>query len=92
MPSSGGEEVKISEAGAQGRWAIGTRGVYFLSAGNELEFQEFSTRRCIRIPTPRLQLGGGVTNTIGAGPNDRWILLTVLVRSEVHLRLVRNFE
>jgi hypothetical protein len=29
---------------------------------------------------------------IAAAPDDRWILLTMLVRSESHLTLVQNFR
>ncbi|MGH9609361.1 MAG: TolB family protein, partial [Bryobacteraceae bacterium] len=90
VPSSGGEEVEVASAGRQGRWAVGGSGIYYLSALGELVFQEFSSKRCIRVPTSDLQLG--VANMIGAAPDDRSILLTVLVRSEDRLVLVRNFQ
>ncbi len=92
VPSSGGDEIKISDSGMQGRRAIGGAGIYYLSAPDQLVFQEFSSKRCIRVPTPGLQLGEGAANLIGAAPDDRSILLTMLVRSEVHLVLVRNFR
>ncbi|HEX7361226.1 MAG TPA: winged helix-turn-helix domain-containing protein [Bryobacteraceae bacterium] len=90
VPPSGGDEVEIASAGRQGRWAVGGSGIYYLSAPGELVFQEFSSKRCIRVPTSDLQLGAA--NMIGAAPDDRSILLTVLVRSEDRLVLVRNFQ
>lgn len=92
VSSSGGDEVEISRSGKQGRWAVGGRGIYYLSAPDELVFQEFASKRCIRVPTPGLQIGEGAANMIGAAPDDRWVLLTVLVRSEDSLVLVRNFQ
>jgi Tol biopolymer transport system component len=92
VPSAGGDEIKISGSGTQGRWVVGGRGIYYLSAPGKLIFQEFSSSRCVLVPTPGLQLGQGAANMIGAAPDDRWILLTVLVRSEDHLVLVRNFH
>lgn len=91
VPSAGGEEIKISGSGSQGRWAVGG-GIYYLAAPDQLVFQEFSGNRCLRVPTPGLQIGEGTANMIGVAPDDRWILLTVLVRSEDHLVLVRNFR
>lgn len=92
VPSDGGAEIRISGAGSQGRWALGGRGIYYLSAPDQLAFQEFSGSECIRVPTPGLQIGEGAANMIGVAPDDRWILLTVKVRSEEHLVLVRNFR
>jgi len=92
VPSTGGAEVRISGSGSQGRWAVGGRGIYYLAAPDQLVFQEFSGNGCVRVPTPGLQIGEGAANMIGVAPDDRWILLTVLVRSQDHLLLVRNFR
>ncbi|HSU58886.1 MAG TPA: hypothetical protein VLI55_06200 [Bryobacteraceae bacterium] len=92
VPASGGEEIKISGSGSQGRWAVGGHGIYYLAAPDQLVLQEFSNNRCIRVATPGLRIGEGAANMIGVAPDDRWILLTVLVRSEDHLVLVRNIR
>lgn len=87
-----GAEEKVTAAGSQGRWAVGSRGIYYLTAPGDLVFQEFSTRRCVRIQTAGLQIGAGAPNMIAAAPDDRSLLLSVAVRSESQLLLVRNFE
>lgn len=92
VPSSGGDEIRVSASGAQGRWAVGGAGIYYLRAPNELVFQEFSNERCTRVPVLGLQIGEGAANMIGVAADDHWILLTVLMRSEDHLVLVRNFR
>jgi dipeptidyl aminopeptidase/acylaminoacyl peptidase len=95
VPVVGGTEVaelKVSGGGTQGKWALGGRGIYYLNQSDELAFQEFSTMRHSLLPTPGLQFGEGVANMMGAAADDRWILLTVLVRAEVHATLVRNFR
>ena len=91
-PCSGGEEIRISESGRQGRWAVGGHGIYYLRGPDELVFQEFSSNRGVPVSMPGLQIGEGPPNMIGASPDDRWILLTVQVRSEAHLVLVRNLQ
>ncbi len=75
-----------------GRSATGDRGIYYLRLPGELVFQEFSYKQYSRVPTPGLEIGAGVSDWISAAPDDRWILLTVTVRSEDHLVLVRNFR
>ena len=92
VPSSGGDEIKISDSGSQGRWAMGGRGIYYLRAADDLVFQEFASKRCVHVPTPGLEIGEGLANMIAAAPGDRWILLTAQVHSEVHMALVRNFR
>jgi len=92
VPSGGGEETKVSDYGVQGHWAVGGAGVYYLKGPDALEFQDFSTMRPIPLATPGLQFAEGAGNLIGPAPDDRWILLTVLMRSESYLTLVRNFR
>ena len=92
IPVAGGEEQLVSEAGTQGRWTVGGRGLYYLRGPDDLEFQEFSSKPRLSIPTPGLQLREAGGNMIGAAPDDRWLLLSVPIRSEAHLILVRNFE
>jgi Tol biopolymer transport system component/DNA-binding winged helix-turn-helix (wHTH) protein len=92
IPSGGGEETNVSRFATQGRWAMGGRGLYYLKAPDQLEFLDLSTMDRVPLPTPGLQIGEGVANLIAAGANDRWILLTVLIRSDSQLTLVRNFR
>lgn len=92
IPTAGGEEENVSDAGTQGHWAVGGRGIYDMRGPEELEFQEFSTMRRLPLATPGLRLGVGANNMIAAAPDDRWILLTVLMRSEADLTLVQNFK
>ena len=83
-------EEKVSDFARQGSWAVGGRGIYDLNATGQLMFQEFSMMRSCQIPTPGLQLG--LPNLMGAVPDDRWVLLTALVRSGDGLMLVRDFQ
>ena len=92
VPATGGEESNVSRFGLQGRWAVGGHGLYYLKGPDQLEFLEFSTMRPLPLPTPGLQLNESIANMIAAAPDDRWILLTMLVRSESHLTLVQNFR
>jgi hypothetical protein len=84
----GGDETKISGAGKQGKWAVGGRGIYYLNGPDELVFQEFAGKRQTPISMPGLGFVAGVA----AAPDDSSVLLTALVRYEVHLMLVRGFR
>lgn len=92
VPASGGSELKISDNGRQGRWAVGGRGIYFLEPTGQIMIQEFSTGRCILVNQPGLQFSESTGNRISVAPDDRWILVSAVVRSEEHLTLVRNFK
>jgi Tol biopolymer transport system component/DNA-binding winged helix-turn-helix (wHTH) protein len=92
VPATGGEESSVSGSGWQGRWAVGGRGLYYLKGPDQLEFLEFSTMRPLPLSTPGIQLSESVANLIAAAPDDRWILVTVVMRSESHLTLVQNFR
>ncbi len=84
----GGDETKISGAGKQGKWAVGGRGIYYLNGPDDLVFQEFAGKRQTPISMPGLGFVAGVA----AAPDDSSVLLTALVRYEVHLMLVRGFR
>jgi Tol biopolymer transport system component len=92
LPSGGGDETQITDVGTQGHWALGGTGIYYMSRPDALEFQDFTTMKRTAITTPGLHLGEGTANLMAASPDDRCILVTVLVRSESHLMLVRNFR
>jgi Tol biopolymer transport system component/DNA-binding winged helix-turn-helix (wHTH) protein len=92
VPVAGGTEVRVSDGGAQGRWAIGGLGFYYLQGPGSLLFQAFATAHRSPILTPGVELRDDVSNMMGAAPDDRFLLLTVLVRSEVNLILAKNFE
>lgn len=92
IPSSSGDEIKISDDGRQGRWAVGNRGIYFLKPPGQIMMQEFSTGRAVPVRPPGLQLAESSGGLISVAPDDRWILLTIFVRAEEHLTLVRNFK
>jgi hypothetical protein len=84
--------MQITDAATQGHWALGGAGIYYIRGPDALEFQAFTTMRRTAIATPGLHLGEGTANLMAASPDARCILVTVLVRSEAHLTLVRNFR
>jgi Tol biopolymer transport system component/DNA-binding winged helix-turn-helix (wHTH) protein len=92
IPVSGGQPKLVCEEGTQGHWGIGQRGLYYLNRQNRLELLEHSTGNRIAIPIGDLQLSTSVGSLLGIGPADRWILLTVRVRSESDLSMVENFR
>jgi hypothetical protein len=92
VPAGGGEETSVTDDGSQGRWAVGGRGIYYLKRPDEVDFLGYSRRRPRPLPTPGLRFGDGVGSLLAAGLDDRWILVTALVRSESHLTLVQNFR
>jgi Tol biopolymer transport system component/DNA-binding winged helix-turn-helix (wHTH) protein len=85
-------EHKVSEAGRQGRWGLGHRALYYVNPPNILEFLELSANRSLPIALPGLSIGEDASNVLGASPDDRWVLLSVPIRSDVGLMLVRNFQ
>jgi Tol biopolymer transport system component/DNA-binding winged helix-turn-helix (wHTH) protein len=87
-----GEEERASKNGRQGHWAMGSQGFYYLDTSDRLMFQDFSGKKVIPIPTLGLPLSEGTANMIGSSPNDRWVLLSVVVHSEQQLNLVSNFR
>jgi len=92
MSLKSGVEVKFSDAGTQGRWAVGGSGIYYVKAPNDLVFEDFSRMRSTHIPSAALQLGRGTANMLGAAPNDCCVLVSALVRAEDHLLLVQQFR
>ena len=92
MPATGGAEKLVSDEGIQGRWAIGQRGLYYLTAEGTLELHDAAGHR-VAIPTPGMRpvfgSGGG---SLAIAPADRWILITGLVRSDADLTIVDNFH
>ncbi len=84
--------MKFSDAGTQGRWALGGRGIYYMKKTNELVFKDFAGTRTTPVLAEGLQLGQGASNMMAAAPNDCCVLVSALVRAEDHLILVRNFQ
>lgn len=90
---SDASEQLVTDEGFQARWAIGKRGVYYLTATGGLELREVSSGRRVPIPTIGLEPGTGAGGgLLGLGPGDRWILVTGLVRSDSDLTIVENFH
>jgi Tol biopolymer transport system component/DNA-binding winged helix-turn-helix (wHTH) protein len=93
MDLSSRQAERVSEEGAQGRWAVGERGIYYVDGHGGLELTEFSTQRHVPIPTPGLMpetgFGGGL---LTIAPGDRSILVTILMRADSDLTLVENFR
>jgi len=92
IPVSGGRAELVCDEGMQGHWGIGQRGLYYLNRQNQLELLELSTGTRLAIPTPGLQLSTRSGSLLGIAPNDRWILVTIRVRSESDLFMVENFR
>jgi Tol biopolymer transport system component/DNA-binding winged helix-turn-helix (wHTH) protein len=87
-----GVEVKFSDAGTQGRWALGGLGIYYMKPPNGLVFMDFAGTWTTPILAEGLQLGHGTSNMLAAAPDDCCVLVSALVRAEDHLILVRNFQ
>ena len=92
IPPSGGRAKCVCDEGVQGQWEIGQRGLYYLNGRDQLEMLEFSTGKRLTIPTPGPPMSKGSGNVLGIAPDDRWILVTVRVRSESDLSIVENFR
>jgi dipeptidyl aminopeptidase/acylaminoacyl peptidase len=92
VPVSGGPAELACDEGVQGRWEIGQRGLYYLNAQNELELRELPAGGRIVVPTSDLRMDRSSGGLLGLAPDDRWILVTNLVRSESDLFLVENFR
>jgi Tol biopolymer transport system component/DNA-binding winged helix-turn-helix (wHTH) protein len=92
VPASGGAAEPVTPEGAQGRWTIGQRGLYYATLAGGLEFLDFPTRRRVPIATPGLRLGASFGGMLAVGPQDRSILVTVLMRADSDLTLVENFS
>jgi Tol biopolymer transport system component len=92
IPVSGGRAELISDNGVQGHWGVGRRGLYYLNRQNQLELMEHATGKRIAVPTPELNMSVNSGGLLGIAPDDRWILVTVRVRSESDLSMVENFR
>jgi Tol biopolymer transport system component len=92
MPLSGGPAEPVCDEGVQGQWGIGRRGLYYLNGRDQLEMLEFSTDKRLTIPAPGLRMSHGSGGVFGIAPDDRWLLVTIQVRTESDLSIVENFH
>jgi hypothetical protein len=92
LPLAGGRAELVCPDGVQGQWGVGRRGLYYLNGQNQLELLELSTENRLPIPTPGLPMGKGSGSLLGIAPDDRWIPVTIRVRSESDLSMVENFR
>ncbi len=92
VPVSGRVSELVTSEGAQGRWTLGQRGLYYATLSGGLEFLDFQTRRRVPIATPGLRLGAAFGGLLAVGPEDRSMLVTVLMRADGDLTLVENFS
>lgn len=49
---SGGAEMQFTSFGIQGRWGIGDRGIYYLSAPDHLVFEDVQASAASPSPLP----------------------------------------
>ena len=92
MPLPAGSPERVSEEGVQGQWTIGRRGLYYLNGWNQLELMQLPTGTRLPIPAPGLRMSIGSGGLVAIAPDDRWLLVTVDIRSESDLTLVENFR
>jgi Tol biopolymer transport system component/DNA-binding winged helix-turn-helix (wHTH) protein len=92
MSLPGGPAEQITQDGVQGEWAVGRRGLYYRNRRNQLEMLVLSTGDRIPLPEPALPPSRSSGGLLAVGPDDRWILVTVRVRSESDLSIVENFR
>ena len=90
--AGGGASELVTGRGVQGHWAIGLRGPYYLNDRNEIELLELSTGRRLVVPSQGLRLSAVQGGGMAIAADDRWILITVPIRSESYLDLVENFR
>ena len=67
-------------------------GLYYLNRQDQLEMLELSTGNRIPLAAPALPLSKSSGGLLAAGPDDRWILVTVRLPSESDLSIVENFR
>jgi Tol biopolymer transport system component/DNA-binding winged helix-turn-helix (wHTH) protein len=92
LPVSGGDEVKITDRGFQGRWALAEHGLYYLKGETEIERLGLPDQRVIPISTAGLALATGTGGLLAIGPGERSILVTASVRTESELIMVEGFR
>jgi Tol biopolymer transport system component/DNA-binding winged helix-turn-helix (wHTH) protein len=92
MSPSGGPAEQITRDGMQGEWAVGAHGLYFRNHLNQLEMLDLSTGTGIPLPALPLPLSRGSGGLLAVGPDDRWILVTLRVRTESDLSIIENFR
>jgi hypothetical protein len=94
MPVEGGEEIKVLDSvDAQGQWALGRQGVYFVVPPDEqghsdIRLYEFSTGKIRKILTIERSVG----EQIAVSPDERTILYPQLDEAGSDLMLVENFH
>jgi Tol biopolymer transport system component/DNA-binding winged helix-turn-helix (wHTH) protein len=87
-----GVAQRLSEAGVQGKWGLGHRNLYYVATPASVKVLDLLTMQQNTIALPGLNLGADATNSLGVSPDDRRLLLSVPLRSDVRLMLVRNFQ
>ena len=94
MPVEGGEEIKVLDSvDAQGQWALGRQGVYFVAPPDkqghgDIRLYEFSTGKIRKILTIERAVG----EQIAVSPDERTILYPQLDEAGSGLMMVENFQ
>ena len=94
MPVGGGSEERVlDQVECQAQWAVGERGVYYISlpiqnGRREIRLYEFATGRTSVIT----EIDREVEKRLAVSPDDTTLLFTQLDQSGIDLMLVENFR
>jgi Tol biopolymer transport system component len=90
VPVDGGEEVQLTQLGAESQFTLGKYGLYFIASmdANTLKFLDYRTGSTKTLGT----LPGHVIHGLAVSPDEHWLLYAKDESAGSHLMLVEKFR